>query len=152
MTDYWLPATWVIRWALGPGAHGNFIQRRTLGKPTDVALGHGIPQAPDALARHPSQLYHVRPSKRAVLSFIFVVDSSANPGRRYGRCSGLFLSLLGVFRFCGGICARARRPAGLSCFNWLYYWASAVIYHWLIGLGLDFWMTIAYRRNGREAN
>jgi len=109
MTDFVAP---LVPVGLGTGRIGNFVNGELWGKPTDVPWGMVFPQAPDALARHPSQLYQF--ALEGVLLFHIVVVFGQTQAA-YGRIWPV-PDLLQRVSLCGGVRARARRPAGLCGF------------------------------------
>jgi phosphatidylglycerol:prolipoprotein diacylglycerol transferase len=106
---------------LAAGRLGNFINGELWGRPTDLPWGMVFPQAGDAVARHPSQLYQF--AGEGLLLFAIIWLYSARP-RPVGAVSGLFLLGYGVFRF---LAEFGREPdaflgllgAGLSMGQWL---------------------------------
>ena len=81
---------------LAAGRMGNFINGELWGRPTDVAWGMVFPQAGDALARHPSQLYQF--GLEGLLLFGFLWWYSSRP-RGVGAVSGMFLLGYALMRF-----------------------------------------------------
>jgi phosphatidylglycerol:prolipoprotein diacylglycerol transferase len=126
---------------LGAGRIGNFINGELWGKPTDVPWGMVFPQAPDALARHPSQLYQF--ALEGVLFFIILWWFSAKPRPRMA-VSGLFLICYGVFRFAVEFVREPDAQLGYLAFDWLTMGQVLSLPMVIAGLTL---MTIAYRRN-----
>jgi phosphatidylglycerol:prolipoprotein diacylglycerol transferase len=106
---------------LAAGRLGNFINGELWGRPTDLPWGMVFPQAGDAVARHPSQLYQF--AGEGLLLFAIVWLYSARP-RAVGAVSGLFLLGYGALRF---LAEFGREPdpflgllgAGLSMGQWL---------------------------------
>jgi len=138
MTDFVAP---LVPVGLGAGRIGNFINGELWGKPTDVPWGMVFPQAPDALARHPSQLYQF--ALEGVLFFIILWWFSAKPRPRMA-VSGLFLICYGVFRFAVEFVREPDAQLGYLAFNWLTMGQVLSLPMVIGGLTL---MTIAYRRN-----
>ncbi|AKO51714.1 prolipoprotein diacylglyceryl transferase [Marinobacter psychrophilus] len=138
MTDFVAP---LVPVGLGAGRIGNFINGELWGKPTDVPWGMVFPQAPDALARHPSQLYQF--ALEGVLFFIILWWFSAKPRPRMA-VSGLFLICYGVFRFAVEFVREPDAQLGYLAFNWLTMGQVLSLPMVIAGLIL---MTIAYRRN-----
>jgi phosphatidylglycerol:prolipoprotein diacylglycerol transferase len=89
---------------LAAGRMGNFINGELWGRVTDVPWAMVFPQAGDALARHPSQLYQFAGEGMAL--FIVLWWWSAKP-RPVGAVSGAFLLGYAVFRFAAEF---ARQP------------------------------------------
>jgi phosphatidylglycerol:prolipoprotein diacylglycerol transferase len=138
MTDFVAP---LVPVGLGAGRIGNFINGELWGKPTDVPWGMVFPQAPDALARHPSQLYQF--ALEGVLFFIILWWFSAKPRPRMA-VSGLFLICYGVFRFMVEFVREPDAQLGYLAFNWLTMGQVLSLPMVIAGLIL---MTVAYRRN-----
>jgi phosphatidylglycerol:prolipoprotein diacylglycerol transferase len=138
MTDFVAP---LVPVGLGAGRIGNFINGELWGKPTEVPWGMVFPQAPDALARHPSQLYQF--ALEGVLFFIILWWFSAKPRPRMA-VSGLFLICYGVFRFAVEFVREPDAQLGYLAFNWLTMGQVLSLPMVIAGLIL---MTIAYRRN-----
>ena len=78
------------------GRLGNFIGQELWGRETDLSWGMVFPNDPEALVRHPSQLYQA--GLEGFVLFISVLWFSAKPRPR-AAVSGLFLALYGSFRF-----------------------------------------------------
>jgi phosphatidylglycerol:prolipoprotein diacylglycerol transferase len=138
MTDFVAP---LVPVGLGAGRIGNFINGELWGKPTDVPWGMVFPQAPDALARHPSQLYQF--ALEGVLFFIILWWFSSKPRPRMA-VSGLFLICYGVFRFAVEFVRQPDAQLGYLAFDWLTMGQVLSLPMVIAGLIL---MTIAYRRN-----
>lgn len=126
---------------LGAGRIGNFINGELWGKPTDLPWGMVFPQAPDALARHPSQLYQF--ALEGVLLFILLWWFSAKPRPRMA-VSGLFLTLYGVFRFLVEFVRQPDPQLGYLAFDWLTMGQVLSFPMIVIGAGM---MALAYRRS-----
>ena len=101
---------------LGAGRIGNFINGELWGKPTDVSWGMVFPQAPDALARHPSQLYQF--ALEGVVLFVALWIYSSRP-RPTMAVSGLFLILYGFFRIINEFFRQPDAHLGYLAFEWL---------------------------------
>jgi len=86
------------------GRIANFINGELWGRPTDLPWAMVFPQAGDALARHPSQLYQF--AGEGLLLFLILWRYSAGP-RQPGQVSGMFLVGYGVLRF---LAEFARQP------------------------------------------
>lgn len=137
MADFVAP---LVPVGLGAGRIGNFINGELWGKPTDVPWGMVFPQAPDALARHPSQLYQF--ALEGVLFFIILWWFSAKPRPRMA-VSGLFLVCYGVFRFLVEFVRQPDPQLGYLAFDWLTMGQVLSFPMILAGAGL---MLFAYRR------
>ncbi len=81
---------------LAAGRLGNFINGELWGRPTEMPWGVVFPQAGDAIARHPSQLYQF--AGEGLLLFAWLWWYSARP-RGVGAVSGMFLLGYGLLRF-----------------------------------------------------
>ncbi|MBD3657864.1 MULTISPECIES: prolipoprotein diacylglyceryl transferase [Marinobacter] len=125
---------------LGAGRIGNFINGELWGKPTDVSWGMVFPQAPDALARHPSQLYQF--ALEGVVLFVILWWFSAKPRPRMA-VSGLFLICYGLFRFLVEFVRQPDPQLGYLAFDWLTMGQLLSFPMILAGAGL---MIFAYRR------
>lgn len=137
MADFVAP---LVPIGLGAGRIGNFINGELWGKPTDVAWGMVFPQAPDALARHPSQLYQF--ALEGVVFFIILWWFSSKPRPRMA-VSGLFLICYGVFRFLVEFVRQPDPQLGYLAFDWLTMGQVLSFPMIVAGAGL---MLIAYRR------
>src|SRR5680860_709497 len=118
-TGFWRLADFVaplVPVGLGAGRIGNFINGELWGKPTDLPWGMVFRQAPDALARHPSQLYQF--ALEGVLFFIILWWFSAKP-RPKMAVSGLFLVCYGIFRFLVEFVRQPDAQLGYLAFDWL---------------------------------
>jgi len=97
---FWQVADFVaplVPTGLAAGRTGNFINGELWGRPTDVPWAMVFPDAPDALPRHPSQLYEV--GLEGIALFVLVWWYARKP-RPEGAVSGVFLIGYGVARFC----------------------------------------------------
>lgn len=128
---------------LGAGRIGNFINGELWGKPTDVSWGMVFPQAPDALARHPSQLYQF--ALEGVALFLALWWFSSRP-RPKMAVSGLFLALYGCFRFLVEFVRQPDPQLGYLAFDWLTMGQVLSFPMILAGLAL---IVIAYRRDAQ---
>lgn len=126
---------------LGAGRIGNFINGELWGKPTDLPWGMVFPQAPDALARHPSQLYQF--ALEGVLFFIILWWFSSRPRPRMA-VSGLFLVCYGAFRFTVEWVRQPDAQLGYLAFDWLTMGQALSLPMIIAGLAL---MIIAYRKD-----
>ncbi|TCV94974.1 phosphatidylglycerol:prolipoprotein diacylglycerol transferase [Luteibacter rhizovicinus] len=106
----------VVPIGLGLGRLGNFINGELWGKPTDMAIGMIFPHAPDALPRHPSQLYEF--ALEGVVMFTVLWLYSAKPRHRYA-VSGLFALLYGSFRFLVEFVRLPDPQLGYLAFGWV---------------------------------
>lgn len=126
---------------LGAGRIGNFINGELWGKPTDLPWGMVFPQAPDDLARHPSQLYQF--ALEGVLLFIILWWFSARPRPRMA-VSGLFLLCYGLFRFLVEFVRQPDPQLGYLAWGWLTMGQLLSLPMILAGAAM---MVFAYRRN-----
>lgn len=126
---------------LGAGRIGNFINGELWGKPTDVPWAMVFPQAPDALARHPSQLYQFALEGVALFAILWWFSSKPRPRM---AVSGLFLIAYGIFRFLVEFVRQPDAQLGYLAFDWLTMGQVLSAPMILAGVALMF---IAYRRN-----
>lgn len=101
---------------LGAGRIGNFINGELWGKPTEVPWGMVFRQAPDALARHPSQLYQFALEGVALFVVLWLFSSRPRPTM---AVSGLFLILYGSFRVITEFFRQPDTQLGYLAFEWL---------------------------------
>ncbi|WP_323752629.1 prolipoprotein diacylglyceryl transferase [Marinobacter sp.] len=101
---------------LGAGRVGNFINGELWGKPTDLPWGMVFPQAQDALARHPSQLYQVALEGVALFAILWWFSAKERPKM---AVSGLFLLCYGVFRFLVEFVRLPDAHLGYLAFDWV---------------------------------
>lgn len=125
---------------LGAGRIGNFINGELWGRATEVPWGMVFPQAPDDLARHPSQLYQF--ALEGVVLFVALWWFSSRP-RPKMAVSGLFLTLYGCFRFLVEFVREPDPQLGYLAFDWLTMGQLLSTPMILAGLALMF---MAYRR------
>lgn len=78
------------------GRIGNFIGQELWGRETTAAIGMVFPGDPEALVRHPSQLYQA--SLEGFLLFVILFWFSRKPRPR-AAVGALFLTMYGCFRF-----------------------------------------------------
>ncbi|PAV26021.1 prolipoprotein diacylglyceryl transferase [Tamilnaduibacter salinus] len=138
VTDFVAP---LVPIGLGAGRIGNFINGELWGKPTDVAWGMVFPKAPDALVRHPSQLYQF--AMEGVLLFAVLWWFSARPRPRMA-VSGLFLALYGVFRIVAEFFRQPDAQLGYLAFEWVTMGQVLSLPMVLAGAAMMVW---AYRRS-----
>ncbi|PVY78846.1 prolipoprotein diacylglyceryl transferase [Tamilnaduibacter salinus] len=138
VTDFVAP---LVPIGLGAGRIGNFINGELWGKPTDVAWGMVFPKAPDALVRHPSQLYQF--AMEGVLLFAVLWWFSARPRPRMA-VSGLFLALYGVFRIVAEFFRQPDAQLGYLAFDWVTMGQVLSLPMVLAGAAMMVW---AYRRS-----
>ena len=102
-----------------------------------------FPQAPDSLARHPSQLYQF--ALEGVLLFVILWWFSSRP-RPKMAVSGLFLVCYGIFRFLVEFVRQPDPQLGYLAFDWLTM--GQVLSAPMIAAGAAL-MLLAYRRNAQ---
>ncbi|MBY4676888.1 prolipoprotein diacylglyceryl transferase [Marinobacterium arenosum] len=129
---------------LGAGRLGNFIGGELWGRSTDLPWGVIFPRAPDALPRHPSQLYEF--ALEGVLMFALLWWYSSKPRPR-AAVSGLFLLLYGLFRSLVELVREPDAHIGFIAFGWLTKGQLLSLPMVLLG-GLMLWW--AYRRDARR--
>lgn len=78
------------------GRIGNFINGELWGRPTELPWGMVFEHAPDALPRHPSQLYEA--FWEGIVLFA-VLNVYAMKPRKHGRVVGMFLAVYALGRF-----------------------------------------------------
>lgn len=81
---------------LGFGRIGNFIGQELWGRETDVSWGMIFPRDPDALVRHPSQLYQAFLEGLVLFCIIYWFTRKPRPRLASGA---LFVFFYGAFRF-----------------------------------------------------
>ncbi|HET8848249.1 MAG TPA: prolipoprotein diacylglyceryl transferase [Marinobacter sp.] len=126
---------------LGAGRIGNFINGELWGKPTDVPWGMVFRQAPDSLARHPSQLYQFALEGVALFLILWWFSSKPRPKM---AVSGLFLIGYGSFRFLVEFVREPDPQLGYLAFDWLTMGQLLSLPMILAGAVL---MLMAYRRH-----
>lgn len=101
---------------LGAGRLGNFINGELWGRPTDMPWGMVFQTAPDALARHPSQLYQFALEGVVLFTALWLFSSKPRPVM---AVSGLFLVLYGSFRVVTEFFRQPDPQLGYLAFDWL---------------------------------
>ncbi len=86
----------MIPLGLAAGRLGNFINGELWGRPANVPWAMVFPQANDALARHPSQLYQMSLEGLALFALLWWYSRRPRP---MGQVSAIFLMGYGVLRF-----------------------------------------------------
>jgi len=86
----------LIPLGLAAGRMGNFINGELWGRATGLPWGMVFPQAGDAIARHPSQLYEMGLEGLALFAMLWWFSQRPRP---IGQISALFLTGYGVLRF-----------------------------------------------------
>lgn len=125
---------------LGFGRLGNFIGQELWGRPTDSAWGMVFPKDPEALARHPSQLYQA--ALEGLVLFLVLLWFSAKPRPRMA-VSGLFLVLYGCFRFLVEFVREPDSHIGFDLLGWMTRGQLLTIPMVVLGLVL---VAVAYTR------
>ena len=120
---------------LGVGRLGNFINQELWGRAADVPWAMVFPRAPDAMPRHPSQLYEF--ALEGLLLFAIVWAYSSRP-RALGRVSGLFLLGYGAFRFLVEFFREPDAHLGPVALDWLTM--GQALSAPMIILGLFLWL------------
>jgi len=124
---------------LGFGRIANFIGQELWGRETDSPWGMIFPKDPEALVRHPSQLYEA--ALEGLLLFIILFWYARKPRPR-GAVSGLFLMLYGCFRFAVEFTRQPDAHIDFDLFGWLTRGQLLSIPMIVLGAGLVIW---AYR-------
>lgn len=101
---------------LGTGRIGNFIGQELWGRETDVPWGMLFPNDPEALVRHPSQLYQAGLEGLALFLLLFWFSSKPRPA---WSVSGLFLIAYGCFRFFIEFFRQPDSHIGFDLFGWM---------------------------------
>jgi len=97
--DFWRVIDFVaplVPIGLAAGRLGNFINGELWGRASELPWAMVFPQAGDAIARHPSQIYQFL--GEGLLLFAWLWWYSSRPRER-GAVSGMFLVGYGLFRF-----------------------------------------------------
>ena len=96
------------------GRIANFINGELWGRPTTLPWGIIFPGAPDALPRHPSQLYEAALEGLLLFLILRLATHRLHWLRRQGALTGLFMLFYGLFRI---LLENVRQPdAGLDDF------------------------------------
>ena len=96
------------------GRIANFINGELWGRPTTLPWGIIFPGAPDALPRHPSQLYEAALEGLLLFLILRLATHRLHWLRRQGAVTGLFMLFYGLFRI---LLENVRQPdAGLDNF------------------------------------
>jgi phosphatidylglycerol:prolipoprotein diacylglycerol transferase len=120
VADFVVP---LVPLGLGAGRIGNFINGELWGRAADPSLPWAIifPQAGDAMARHPSQIYQFL--LEGVTLFLILWVYSRKP-RPLGTVASLFLIFYGLLRIIGEVFREPEAlygymPLGMSAGQWL---------------------------------
>lgn len=111
--DYVAP---LVPLGLGFGRFGNFIGQELWGRETTVSWGMVFPKDPDALVRHPSQLYQM--CLEGLALFVILFWFSAKPRPR-GAVAALLLICYGSFRFFVEFFREPDSHIGFDLFSWI---------------------------------
>lgn len=130
---------------LGFGRIGNFIGQELWGRPSDLPWAMVFPKDPDALARHPSQLYQA--ALEGLLLFLILYWYSSRPRPRWAT-GGLFLCAYAVFRFLVEFTRQPDQHIGFDAFGWMTRGQVLSLPMFVVGVGL---LLLAYRGQA-EAN
>lgn len=128
------------------GRLGNFIGQELWGRETTAAIGMIFPADPEALVRHPSQLYQA--SLEGVLLFILIFWYSSKPRPR-ASVGALFLILYGCFRFFVEFYREPDAHIGFDLFNVFTRGQLLSLPMIIIGAMIMFW---SVRRAIRQKN
>ena len=139
--DFFAP---LVPIGLGFGRIGNFIGGELWGRQTDVAWGMIFPSDPDALVRHPSQLYQA--FLEGVVLFAFLLWFSRKPRPR-AAVSSLFLIGYGLQRFFVEFYRQPDSHIGFDLAGWLTRGQLLSIPMILIGAVIFY---AAYIKNKRQ--
>ena len=84
---------------LGLGRLANFVNGELWGRPTDAPWGMIFPSAPDALPRHPSQLYEFALEGVLLFCVLWLMFFKTDARKKPGMLVGTFLLGYGLARF-----------------------------------------------------
>jgi len=130
---------------LGFGRIGNFIGQELWGRETTATIGMIFPKDPDALIRHPSQLYQA--SLEGLLLFILLFWYSSKPRPR-ASVGALFLILYGCFRFIVEFYRQPDAHIGFDLFEFITRGQLLSLPMIFVGGLIMFW---SYHRAARQA-
>ena len=126
---------------LGLGRAGNFIGQELWGRPTDGPWGMVFPRDPEALARHPSQLYQFLLEGLLLFIIVFWFSRKQRPNL---SVTGVFLIGYGLFRFIVEFVREPDEHLGFDFFGWLTRGQILSIPMIIGGIAMVVW---AYRYN-----
>ena len=129
---------------LGMGRIGNFIGQELWGRETTVAWGMVFPNDPEALVRHPSQLYQAGLEGLAFFLLLFWFSSRARPP---WSVSGLFLIGYGGFRFLVEFFRQPDSHIGFDLFGWMTRGQVLSLPMIIVGVIMMIW---AYQRQSQK--
>lgn len=134
VSDFMAP---LVPLGLGFGRLGNFIGQELWGRASDLPWAMVFPkEGPNAIARHPSQLYQA--FLEGVLLFIILFWFSKKPRPRGAICS-LFLLVYGCFRLLVEFTRQPDAHIGFDFFGWMTRGQVLSIPMILVGGGLLLW-------------
>jgi phosphatidylglycerol:prolipoprotein diacylglycerol transferase len=130
---------------LGMGRIGNFIGQELWGRETSVAWGMVFPNDPEALVRHPSQLYQAGLEGLAFFLLLFWFSSRPRPP---WSVSGLFLIGYGSFRFLVEFFRQPDSHIGFDLFGWMTRGQVLSLPMIIVGVIMMVW---AYQRQSQKS-
>jgi phosphatidylglycerol:prolipoprotein diacylglycerol transferase len=120
VSDFVVP---LVPLGLGAGRIGNFINGELWGRAADPSLPWAVifPQAGDAMARHPSQIYQFLLEGLTLFAILWVYSRKR---RAPGTVASLFLIFYGLLRIVGEVFREPEAlygymPLGMSAGQWL---------------------------------
>jgi len=120
VADFVVP---LVPLGLGAGRIGNFINGELWGRAADPSLPWAVifPQAGDAMARHPSQIYQFLLEGVTLFLILWVYSRKPRPA---GTVASLFLIFYGLLRIIGEVFREPEAlygymPLGMSAGQWL---------------------------------
>lgn len=129
----------IVPIGLGLGRMGNFIGQELWGRPTEGSWGMVFPRDPDALARHPSQLYQFLLEGIVLFGIVYWFSNKPRPNL---SVTGVFLIFYGLFRFLVEFVREPDDHIGFDMFGWLTRGQMLSIPMVVAGLAMVIW---AYR-------
>ena len=135
----------IVPIGLGLGRLGNFIGQELWGRATDGPWGMVFPRDPEALARHPSQLYQF--VLEGIVLFVIVFWFSRKP-RPNLSVTGVFLISYGLFRFIAEFTREPDAHIGFDMAGWLTRGQLLSVPMIIAGIVMVIW---AYRMNQKPA-
>lgn len=131
---------------LGFGRIGNFIGQELWGRATDVSWGMVFPKDPDALVRHPSQLYQSFFEGLVLFLVLFWFSRKQRPRAAVGA---LFLMLYGCFRFGVEFVREPDAHIGYEAFGWMTRGQELSLPMILVGAAILGWV---YYRDSKKTS
>ncbi len=126
----------IVAPGLGFGRLGNFIGQELWGRQTDVAWGMVFPKDPEALVRHPSQLYQA--FLEGLVLFVIIYWFARKPRPRLA-ISALFVMIYGIFRFMVEFVREPDAHIPELIFGWMTRGQLLTTPMIAIGLGVFIW-------------